>query len=31
MKNLQYYIDLETATDDEDIRDKFNGLLPLQD
>lgn len=31
MKNLQYYIDLETATDDEDIGDKFDGLLPLQD
>lgn len=31
MKNLKYYIDLETATDDEDVGDKFDGLLPLQD
>ncbi|WP_240077961.1 hypothetical protein [Enterococcus gallinarum] len=31
MKNLQYYIDLETATEDEDVGDKFDGLLPLQD
>jgi len=31
MKNLQYYIDLETGTDDEDVGDKFDGLLPLQD
>ena len=26
MKNLQYYIDLETATEDEDVGDKFDGL-----
>lgn len=31
MKNLQYYIDLETTTDDEDVGDKYDGLLSLKD
>lgn len=31
MENLQFYIDFENATDDEDVGDKFDGLSPLQD
>jgi len=31
MKNLQYYIDLENSSDDEDVGDKFDGLARLQD
>ena len=31
MKNLQYYIDLEKATDDEDVGDEFDGLMPIND
>ncbi|HAE62925.1 MAG TPA: hypothetical protein DCG38_11440 [Eubacteriaceae bacterium] len=31
MKNLQFYIDLENATSDEDVGDKYDGLLPIQD
>lgn len=31
MKNLQYYIDLENSSDDEDVGDKYDGLLPIQD
>ncbi len=31
MKNLQYYVDLENATADEDIGDKYDGQMMLQD
>lgn len=31
MKNLQYYVDLEKNTDDEDIGDKYDGHLILKD
>ena len=31
MKNLQYYVDLEKTTDDEDVGDKYDGQMVLQD
>lgn len=31
MKNLQYYVDLEKTTDDEDVGDKYYGQMVLQD
>lgn len=31
MKNLKYYVDLEKATDDEDVGDKYDGQMMLQD
>lgn len=30
MKNLKYYVDLEKTTDDEDIGDKYDGQMVLQ-
>ena len=30
MKNLQYYIDLEKSTDDGDVGDMFDGLMPIR-
>ena len=30
MKNLKYYVDLEKATDDEDVGDKYDGQMVLQ-
>lgn len=31
MKNLKYYVDLEKTTDDEDVGDKYDGQMVLQD
>lgn len=31
MKNLQYYINLEHDSDDEDVGDIYDGLLPIHD
>ena len=31
MKNLKYYVDLEKTTDDEDVGDKYDGQMMLQD
>ena len=31
MKNLQYYVDFEKTTDDEDVGDKYDGQMVLQD
>lgn len=31
MKNLKYYVDLEKLTDDEDVGDKYDGQMMLQD
>ena len=31
MKNLQYYVDLEKTTDDEDVGDKYDGQMVLRD
>lgn len=31
MKNLKYYVDLEKTTDDEDVGDKYDGQIVLQD
>ena len=31
MKNLKYYVDLEKATDDEAVGDKYDGQMVLQD
>ena len=31
MKNLKYYVDLENTTGDEDIGDKYDGQMMLQD
>lgn len=31
MKNLQYYVDLEKATSDEDVGDMYDGQMMLQD
>lgn len=31
MKNLKYYVDLEKTTDDEDVGDKYDGQMILQD
>lgn len=30
MKNLQYYVDLEKTTDDEDVGDKYDGQMMLE-
>lgn len=30
MKNLQYYVDLEKSTDDEDVGDKYDGQMMLE-
>ena len=30
MKNLQYYVNLEKTTDDEDVGDKYDGQMALQ-
>lgn len=31
MKNLQYYVDLEKGTSDEDVGDMYDGQMMLQD
>ncbi|WP_350343207.1 hypothetical protein PRVXT_002497 [Proteinivorax tanatarense] len=31
MKNLDYYINLENETSNEDVGDKFDGLMPIHD
>lgn len=31
MKNLQYYVDLEKGTSDEDAGDMYDGLIMLKD
>ena len=31
MKNLKYYVELEKTTDDEDVGDKYDGQMVLQD
>ena len=31
MKNLKYYVDLEKTTDNEDVGDKYDGQMMLQD
>ncbi len=31
MKNLKYYVDLEKMTDDENVGDKYDGQMMLQD